>query len=149
MLTTESDSSPAEAPQSLDILAMLLSGLCLVHCIVLPALAALMPLFASEHFADERVHLWLLVAVVPTSLMALGFGYRHHRHHLLIACGLLGLGLVAFAALGRNAGAVGESGDRWFSVTGGIILALVHLRNFRLLHAIRHPHHRRAVEVAG
>jgi hypothetical protein len=149
MLTTESDSSPAEAPRSLDILAMLLSGLCLVHCIVLPALAALMPLFASEHFADERVHLWLLVAVVPTSLMALGFGYRHHHHRPLIACGLLGLGLVAFAALGRNAGVVDESGDRWFSVTGGIILALVHLRNFRLLHAIRHPHHRRAAEVAS
>jgi hypothetical protein len=149
MLTTESDSPPAEAPRSLDILAMLLSGLCLVHCVVLPALAALVPLFASEYFADERVHLWLLVAVVPTSLMALGFGYRRHHRRLLIACGLFGLGLVAFAALGRNGGLIGETGDRWFSVTGGIVLALVHLRNFRLLHAIRHPHHRRAAEIAG
>ncbi len=128
---------------------MLLSGLCLVHCIVLPALAALVPLFASEYFADEHVHLWLLVAVVPTSLMALGFGYRRHHHGLLVGCGLIGLGLIAFAALGRNAGIVSDSGDRLFSVTGGVILALVHLRNFRLLHALKHPHHQHEAEAAG
>ena len=127
--------------RSLDSVAVFLSALCLVHCIALPALAALVPMFATEFFTNERFHLWLLVAVLPTSMMALVYGVRRHHHLQIMGFGLIGLALITGAALGRTAGLLGENGDRWLSVLGGLILAAVHLRNFRLLHTLHHPHH--------
>lgn len=136
-------SGSAERLQSasgfLDGLAVLLSGLCLVHCLALPALTVLLPFVSAELLADERLHLWLLAAVLPTSFAALTYGWQLHRHHRLLLLGGGALALIASAAFGRQFGWLGESGDRWLSVCGGLLLASAHLRNFALLHR-RHAH---------
>ena len=54
---TDLPSLEAEPPiRGLDALAMLLSGLCLIHCLALPLLVAALPLAASSLVADERFH---------------------------------------------------------------------------------------------
>jgi hypothetical protein len=148
MLSPDTHETAAEPSRSLDVLAVLLSGLCLVHCLALPALAAFLPFLGAEFLADERMHLWLLVAVVPTSVFALGMGYRWHRHRGVAALGLLALIPIVVAALGRNFGNMSESGDRLLTVSGGVVLACAHLRNYSLMHAIRHVAHRRPAAAA-
>jgi hypothetical protein len=143
--TTEPAASPARA---LDLFAVFLSGLCLVHCLALPVLAAFIPFFGAELFANERMHLWLLVAVLPTSLFALGFGFRWHRHRGVVAMGVLALIPIIVAALGRNFGNMTEFGDRLLTVSGGVVLAFAHLRNYHLLHALRHAAHHRQPSAA-
>jgi hypothetical protein len=119
----------------LDFGAIALSGLCLVHCLAVPLLATLLPVFATGPLADERLHFWLLAAVVPTSFAAFGIGFHRHRRMDVVVLGLFGLMLVAAAAFGRHYGLIGEGGDRWITVCGGLVLSIAHIANYRLLHS--------------
>ena len=63
----------------LDRFSIGFSTLCLLHCLAVPVLVSVLPVFATFAFADERFHLALVVLVVPTSIVALGLGCRLHR----------------------------------------------------------------------
>ncbi|GAC1631826.1 MAG: MerC domain-containing protein [Nevskia sp.] len=126
------DSSPGAEPpvRGLDVLALSFSGLCLVHCLALPVLIAVLPLAASSFVADERFHQWLLLGVVPTSVLALGWGWRRHRSPLVFWLGLAGMALMSYAAFGG----LSIDGERSFTVVGAVMLAAGHLRNYQLRH---------------
>jgi hypothetical protein len=120
-----------EAPlRGLDLMAMLFSGLCLLHCLALPLLIAILPLAFSSVVADEHFHRWMLLGVVPTSVLALGWGWRHHRSNLVAGCGVLGMALMSYAAFAG----ISEFGDRLYTVSGALLLAIGHLRNYQLRH---------------
>lgn len=137
----------AEPPvRGLDALAMLLSGLCLVHCLALPLLVAALPLAASSLVADERFHQWLLLGAVPTSVIALGWGWRRHRAAVVAWLGIIGLMLMVFAAFGVHTGLIDDHGERVLTVIGALALAIAHLRNYQLRHhghdhSQPHAHH--------
>ncbi|WP_428385586.1 MerC domain-containing protein [Nevskia ramosa] len=120
--------------RGLDALAMLLSGLCLIHCLALPLLVAALPLAASSLVADERFHQWLLLGAVPTSVIALGWGWRRHRDNLVAWLGVIGLILMVFAAFGIQAELIDAHGERVLTVIGAVMLAVAHLRNYQLRH---------------
>lgn len=120
--------------RGLDAVALIFSGLCLVHCLALPVLVAILPLAASSLVADERFHQWLLLGVVPTSVVALGWGWRRHRSPLVFACGLVGMCLMSYAAFGRQLNELSTDGERWLTVIGALLLAAGHLRNYQLRH---------------
>jgi hypothetical protein len=108
-----------------DSLAISLSGLCLVHCLVLPMLALSLPFLGV--FADaEWIH-WLFVALAaPVSMLALAGG-SSRRSWGLLTTALIGLGLLV-------AGAAGWPDHDWetgLTVAGGVVLASVHLINWR------------------
>ena len=125
----------AEPPvRGLDALAMLLSGLCLIHCLALPLLVAALPLAASSLVADERFHQWLLLGAVPTSVIALGWGWRRHRDGVVAWLGVIGLILMVFAAFGIQTGLIDADGERVLTVIGAVMLAVAHLRNYQLRH---------------
>jgi hypothetical protein len=116
---------------ALDAGAMLISGLCLVHCLALPVLLALLPFAAASFVADESFHRWLLLAIVPTSALALVIGSRRHRHASVLRLGAGAVALLAVAAFGDLYG----MSERWqtvLTVTGGLLLATAHLTNLRL-----------------
>ncbi|WP_293369501.1 MerC domain-containing protein [Nevskia sp.] len=129
-------SAAADAPpiRGLDGLAMLFSALCLVHCLALPVLVAALPLAASSFVADERFHQWLLLGAVPTSLIALGWGWRRHRQPLVAWLGSLGMGFMVFAAFGIEFGLLDALGERALTIVGAVLLAVAHLRNYQLRH---------------
>ncbi len=131
------DLSPAadETPiRGLDGLAMVFSALCLVHCLALPVLVAALPLAASSLVTDERFHQWLLLGAVPTSLIALGWGWRRHRSSVVALLGLLGMVLMVFAAFGIQFGLLDAQGERLLTIAGAVLLAIAHLRNYQLRH---------------
>ena len=126
---------------ALDRGTMLLSGLCLIHCLALPIAVTLLPLAAANLFSDPRFHGWLLWAVVPTSALALFFGCRHHRDFRILFAGTIAVGIVAFAALGGSWAGFGERGETVLTVIGGLLLAAAHLANIRLhRHSAVHAH---------
>lgn len=134
----------AEPPiHGLDALAILLSGLCLLHCLALPVVVAALPLAASSLFADERFHQWLLLGAVPTSIFALGWGWRRHRDRPVALLGAAGMLLMIVAAVGVASGWIEAAGERGLTIVGAVLLALAHARNYRLRDHVcdlRHPH---------
>ena len=126
----------AEEPpiRGLDALAMVFSALCLLHCLALPLLVAALPLAASSLVADERFHQWLLLGAVPTSVIALGWGWRRHHDAWVAGFGIAGLLLMVFAAFGIQTGLIDAAGERLLTVIGAIALAAAHLRNYLLRH---------------
>lgn len=141
------DTAEALPPvRGLDALALLFSGLCLVHCLALPLLAAMLPLAASSIVTDERFHQWLLIGVVPTSVLALGWGWRRHHSRLVLWLGVAGLALISYAAFGPQLHGLSSFAERALTIVGALLLGGAHLRNYQLRHhghvhtaACRHP----------
>ena len=129
-----SDDVPARSYRLLDGVAVCLSMLCLVHCLALPVLIASLPLLAASMVANERFHLWMLLAIVPTSVLALGSGFRTHRLRGPLVLGGLGVSLIASAAFGPDLMGMSRFMDTALTVVGGLMLATAHGLNYRQLH---------------
>lgn len=115
--------------------AILLSGLCLAHCLALPLLSALVPWMAVWAGEESQVHRWLLLLIVPISLLALADGCRKHRDWRAMPVGLLALALLALAAtLGH--GGIFPWSETGLTVLGSLALSASHLINLRALHRI-------------
>lgn len=114
-----------------DKAAIGLSLVCAVHCLLLPVVLVILPTLAASTFSDERFHQWMLVAVLPTSLLALTMGCRRHRNMSVMAMGLSGIAILTLAAfLGHDW--LGESGEKIASLLGASLIALGHFRNHKL-----------------
>ncbi len=132
-------SSPAHAATSMmDAGAMLISGLCLVHCLALPLLLALLPLAAASFVADEHFHRWLLLAIVPVSALALVSGCRRHRSLRVLLCGAAAVTLLVFAAYGNSMVGLSPLGESILTIAGGLLLAAAHFINLRLHRQMHH-----------
>lgn len=112
---------------------MAISGsmLCILHCLATPLLLVAVPVVASTFVADEEFHRILVMFVLPISLVALFAGCRRHKDRVVLAVGGLGLVLlVSIAFLGHDL--LGELGEKVATVVSGGVLAIGHLRNYRL-----------------
>lgn len=113
----------------LDQVAVALSGLCLLHCLLLPFLIAVLPFLGQ--FSDDHLHAEMLIVVVPVSAIALALGFRRHRHTGVVVSGIVGLALLIIGGTVAHS-AYGLLADRALTVVGSITLAITHYRNFRL-----------------
>jgi len=113
-----------------DRMAVGFSLLCLMHCLVVPLLLIILPSLATSLFASESVHLWLVYAIVPSSLFALGMGCRQHRRGLFILIGLSGLSLLILGILVEQFG-WDHTLEQVFTASGAILIAFAHIFNFR------------------
>jgi len=104
---------------------------CLVHCLALPLLIALLPVLSAILYVPEAFHLWVLGLAVPSAGFALWQGRSRHgaRHPLIMgACGLV---LLAAGAL-----LLGETAwEAPVTTAGSVLLASAHIINWRLRHA--------------
>ena len=125
----------------------MLSALCLVHCLALPILIALLPLAASQWVADERFHRWMLLAIVPVSALALGWGCRQHRDKVVVSMGVVAVSLLCIAAFGESSPMhMSHFEGALLTIMGGTLLAAAHLRNMHL-HRRAHRRHAELVRV--
>ncbi|PXA89044.1 MerC mercury resistance protein [Nostoc sp. 3335mG] len=118
----------------LDGAAIGASLLCLIHCVGLPILLALLPALATLGLpSSEGLHLILLLTAIPVSALALIGGWRTHGAVVPLLLGVLGLaGLAAGLAFGSVPGA-----ETALTVSGSLALAAAHIRNWRRLASIR------------
>ena len=111
---------------TVDRVAIALSGLCLVHCLLLPFVVVLTPFLGS--LSEDHLHLQMLFVVVPVSLFALALGFRRHRQRAIVAWGMIGLAfLFAGATIGHHY--FGIVADQLLTVAGSVTLAITHYRN--------------------
>lgn len=113
----------------LDGLAVSASTLCLIHCLLLPALLVAIPTLAAFLAVPESFHLWTFLFAVPTSLLALSAGYRRHRRKSPIRQALAGLTLIGSGALSGIEGWP----ETAITVSGSLLLAWGHARNWRFV----------------
>ncbi len=112
----------------LDKIAVLLSGLCLLHCLLLPIVIAVLPFLGQ--FGDDHFHRELLLFVVPVSIVALTAGFRRHGHTEVLFFGGIGLAILIVGGTFIHE-TYGVTADRLMTVTGSLILAGTHYRNYR------------------
>lgn len=114
-----------------DKTAISLSLICTIHCIALPLITVFLPSIVALHFEGEAFHQWMLVGVIPTSLLALMLGCKKHRHYRVLTPGLAGLGVLIVAALiGHDT--FGETIEKVVTIIGATLIAFSHLYNHRL-----------------
>lgn len=110
----------------LDRWAIVLSGICLLHCLVVPFAVVLGPVLAQWLLDTEtRVHWFLLALAIPISFWALGRGYLNHRSSLTLTLGGMGL-ILMFLGVSHLAGDELEVPLTVIGVSGVMI---AHIRN--------------------
>ncbi|MCH8301208.1 MAG: MerC domain-containing protein [Proteobacteria bacterium] len=123
------DNSSSEKGGILDHAAIALSGLCLVHCLLLPVIIVALPLLGqlnATHF-----HAQLLIVVIPVSLFAFTLGFRRHANQAIIAGGIAGISLLFIGGTVAHAN-FGLLADSLLTMAGSIVLATSHYYNNRL-----------------
>ena len=144
----------------LDKLAISMSVICAVHCLVTPLIVTLLPIISTTFWVHENFHLWMVFLVVPTTTAAVFMGCRKHKDKPVAALSALGLAFIVFVAIyqysfhAANPGAacgacpsctqLGFGG--FFNITnvlnsvGGLFLASAHFRNYKLCRKARCDH---------
>jgi uncharacterized membrane protein len=113
----------------LDHVAIALSSLCLIHCLLLPAIIVALPLLAQ--FNETHFHVQMLIVVIPVSLFAFGIAYRRHRNKAIIVWGIVGIAIMFVGGTVAHAN-YGALADTALTMAGAIILATAHYFNNRL-----------------
>lgn len=115
-----------------DRLAVLVSGLCVLHCIGTMVFVVLLS-SAGGIFLDPLVHEVGLGIAIALGVFALGRGVLDHGNIMPAAVGGLGLGMMMGAiTLGHESGHGGA--EILFTVLGVGVLALAHDLNYRATH---------------
>ena len=122
------DNSASRTTELLDRAAILLSGLCVVHCLAFPLLIVAAPLFGQ--FTDGHFHAQMLVVVIPLSTAALVFGFRRHNLSRVVLTGIVGMVLMTLGGTVMHE-YFGIVADRAFTIVGAIVLAQSHWENSR------------------
>lgn len=117
-----------------DKTAILLSSLCLVHCLVLPLAVSLLPWPAVLVERETAVHRWLLLAIVPISALTLVRGCARHGHWTVLGLGAAALGVLVTATQLDDTAEWMETG---LTVLGSAVLSASHLMNLRALRRSR------------
>ena len=111
----------------LDKLAVMLSAICLVHCLATAILFGALSA-AGGLLGSPVIHAAGLAVAIILGVGALGNGLRLHRQRLPLLIGGTGLALMAFAlSLGHG------SGETLFTMIGVAVLAAGHMLNRRAL----------------
>ena len=125
-----------KAETRLDGMAVAMSVVCIVHCLMTPVLVTLFPIVAGTVLADHQFHAFLLIFIVPTSAIALYLGCRRHRSGLVFSLGVSGMIiLTVVAVLGPEGLTV--TGEKIATGFGGVVLASAHILNFRRCRELR------------
>ena len=128
----------------IDKLAISMAVLCAIHCLIVPILIVLVPLINTTFFVHKDFHLWMLIAVFPTTLASILIGCRKHKDRFVLASCFLGLASLVLAFYLQQQGiahcescaaegGISEIGSvAWINTLGGAFLIVAHSRNFYL-----------------
>lgn len=115
--------------ETLDVIAVAASALCLVHCLLLPALLVFVPTLTAFVAVPETFHTVALIFAVPTSALAIAAGFRRHGRRQPALLVIPGLALLASGALAAEAQWV----ETAMTVAGALLLSAGHALNWRSL----------------
>jgi hypothetical protein len=107
-----------------DPLGAACSGLCIIHCLGLPILAATSMSFTGlAYLSSESTHFGLNVAVLIIALWSFTAGWRNHKMILPSLLAFTGTGLMTIAAI------VPENNEIYWVIASGVSFISGHLIN--------------------
>lgn len=106
----------------LDLYAAGLSTLCVLHCVALPVLVAVMPV-AAQAAESEFVHRVMVIIAIPVSLRVIWKTRPLADNRLFVGAALVGLGLLLLGAFVEALSAY----EVPITVAGGTLLGSAHL----------------------
>lgn len=115
-----------------DRIAVLISGLCVVHCVSTIAFVAILS-SAGGMLLDPLIHEVGLGIAIALGMFSLGRGVLDHGYIMPVAVGSLGLGMMIGAITIGHDGGHG-SDEVLYTMLGVGLLALAHDLNFRATH---------------
>ena len=124
-MTDRPDSSAEIRRGRFDRLGVLISGLCMVHCVAGLFLIGVLGLGGGV-LLNPAIHRFGLVAAFVVGLFTIGAGALRHGHRLPLALGTTGLALMA-AAIAIDHGA----GEALLTICGVVLVASAHIVNMR------------------
>lgn len=105
------------------------SGLCLVHCVLMPFLLAAFPMLGAGH-EDESLHSMLVLGVTIPVVVSLLPGFIKHREPVALLLGAAGL--FAFIVAVYVVGPLfGQAAETVLAITSSLLLIVAHRRNHR------------------
>ena len=122
---------PALAAHPLDRLGVLVSGLCLVHCLSGLVLVTLLGIGGGV-LLDPAIHEIGLAVAVVVGALGLGLGLLRHRRFGLVVLGGTGLVLMASALMVRHG-----PREAVLTMLGVTLVASAHVLNMRHRHPAR------------
>ncbi|HIE85311.1 MAG TPA: MerC domain-containing protein [Gammaproteobacteria bacterium] len=113
----------------MDTAAVVLSGVCMLHCLALPIALTILPIVNVTLLDESTFHLIMMAVILPISIIALTIGCRQHKDKLTLVLGTVGLGILTITAIfGHDL--LGLTGERIVTSIGGLILAAAHIQNY-------------------
>lgn len=109
-----------------DRLGIGLSGLCAIHCLLVPVFVSLIPLWPAFEEFHEYTHLVFFLAIAPTVILSV-----KNRKDLKAVSGYLfvGLAIIFIAWLFNNQ--LGEYGEAGVTLAGSLLLIRGHWLNYK------------------
>lgn len=109
-----------------DKTAISLSLVCAIHCLATPLLLVMLPSLAALSLDTEVFHVWMLVAVIPISILGLTLGCKKHKRYRVISFGIAGIFFLVLALF------MGESWEKILTLIGAAIISVGHYLNYKL-----------------
>ena len=118
-----------------DRIAITLSSICVIHCIAFPIIASLIPLFTTtlhhgHAMHDFWFHQFILIFILPFSIIAIIAGYHRHKQRLPVVIATAGLCVLVFTAIFAGTlitnHIIPHESEKILTIIGGIIHAIGH-----------------------
>lgn len=119
------DSSPEMLRGRFDRLGVLISGLCMVHCLAGLFLIGVLGLGGGV-LLNPAIHRFGLVAAFLVGMVTIGASALRHGHRLPLALGTTGLALMAAAIVSDHG-----TGEALLTICGVVLVASAHIVNLR------------------
>jgi hypothetical protein len=124
-MTDRPDSSPDMLRGRFDRLGVLISGLCMVHCVAGLFLIGVLGLGGGV-LLNPAIHRFGLIAAFLVGMFTIGAGALRHGHRLPLALGTTGLALMAAAIVSDHG-----TGEALLTICGVMLVASAHIVNIR------------------
>lgn len=131
-----------------DRTGILLSALCLAHCILLPFVVTASPLISS-YFESMWAHFIIHFSVIGVALLSLFTTYQQHRNISPLLLGSFGVGVLITSYITGEV--LGYFHHFWPNAVGSIFILSAHAWNLRICHCFcntqcdHSEHHQRVV----
>ncbi len=124
---------------TLDRAGMVLSMVCLIHCLAMPFVLMALPLLILKGYTHPIVHFGLAFFIVPIGFWAFIRGFRHHGRKNIFVLGVLGLLIVGVFPLFADL-MEWHLLETWVVSLGSLLLVAAHWKNQRACACDNHHH---------
>ena len=114
---------------SLDNLGIAASILCLIHCLAMPFVVALLPFMGLQFLESHESHLWLGGIIIALALIAIVPSYLKHKRKRILSGMIAGISLVLAGSYLSHIFHVLHEHELWILIAGNLILVATHLFN--------------------